>query len=141
MTHIDDSASKIRKLGEQINKFIISELNKKGLRGIVTSHGSILLQLFKHEQLQMGQMAELIGKDRSTVTTLISKLSSHGYVNISKDKTDKRLMLVSITPKGKKLEPIINQISKDLFSKMYSDISEKERDDFYNTLQKITSNF
>lgn len=141
MTHIDDSASKIRKLGEQINKFIICELNKKGLRGIVTSHGSILLQLFKHEQLQMGQMAELIGKDRSTVTTLISKLSSHGYVNISKDKTDKRLMLVSITPKGKKLEPIINQISKDLFSKMYSDISEKERDDFYNTLQKITSNF
>lgn len=138
---IDDSALLTRKLGRQINDYIVGELKKHGICGIVTSHGGILYHLFNKESLKMGEIAELIDKDRSTVTTLISKLSSMGYVKLEKDKSDKRANLVSLTEKGKAIEPIMDEISYGLNEIMYRGISSNERSEYYNTLRKMISNF
>lgn len=138
---IDDSALLTRKLGRQINDYIVGELKKQGISGIVTSHGGILYHLFSKDSLKMGEIAQLIDKDRSTVTTLISKLSKMGYVKLQKDKSDKRANLVSLTKKGRDIEPIMDRISYGLNEKMYKDISPEQRSEYYNTLQKMISNF
>lgn len=138
---IDDSVMLTRKLGRQINDYIISELKKHGISGIVTSHGGILYHLFSKESLKMGEIAQLIDKDRSTVTTLVGKLSQMGYVKLEKDKSDKRANLVSLTKRGREVEPIMDEISQGLNEMMYRDISSEERNEYYNTIQKMISNF
>lgn len=138
---IDDSALLTRKLGRQINDYIVGELKKHGISGIVTSHGGILYHLFNRKTLKMGEIAMLIDKDRSTVTTLIGKLSAMGYVKLEKDKSDKRASLVSLTEKGRKIEPIMDEISYGLNEKMYKDITSDQRSEYYNTLKKMISNF
>lgn len=97
------------------NRFITVQLEREGLIGIAPSHGDILIQLFEHGQLPMSELAQRIGRDPSTVTALVKKLASGGYVATSKHDGDKRVTLVSLTDEGRRLRPAFDAISGALF--------------------------
>ncbi len=66
----------IGKIHDKSNKFLIKELKKHNIKGIVPSHGDILGALCLADQLKMKELAGQINKDKSTVTTLVNKLIS-----------------------------------------------------------------
>ena len=76
--------SLIATIREKSNKFIMREMNNRNIKGLVTSHGDILMALFKNEVLTMKDISEKIERDKSTVTTLVDKLVSIGYVTKQK---------------------------------------------------------
>jgi len=65
---------------ENANKLIVHELRKRGVEGIVPSHGGILLFLFDEEKYTMRELAEKIYRTKPTVTVLVDKLVTLGYV-------------------------------------------------------------
>ena len=133
--------SLISKIRESANKFIINEMDNWGIKGLVPSHGDILVALLKSEKLTMKDLAEKIDKDKSTVTVLVDKLIKQGYVEKTRDIEDNRVVFVTLTEKGKDLRPMFDAISQDLLSIVYKDISQNEKDDFIKILKKIKSNF
>jgi len=133
--------SLISKVRESANKFIVSEMDKWGVKGLATSHGDILMALLKVEKLTMKELTEKIGKDKSTVTALVDKLIKQGYVEKTKDIEDNRVVFVSLTEKGKELKPMFDAISQELISIVYKDIPQSEREGLINTLTKIKNNF
>lgn len=132
--------SLISKIREKVNRFIVSEMAKHGIEGIGTSHGDIVYALFKTPRLTMADISKRIHKDKSTVTALVEKLVRHGYVTKERDKEDARVVYVALTPKGSELEPLFESISKEMLDTLYFDISEKEKEDLLNILQKIYNN-
>ena len=133
--------SLISKVRESANKFIVSEMDKWGVKGLATSHGDILMALLKVEKLTMKELTEKIGKDKSTVTALVDKLIKQGYVEKTKDVEDNRVVFVSLTEKGRELKPMFDAISQELISMVYKDIPQSEREGLINTLTKIKNNF
>ena len=53
--------------------FLEEKLKEYGLPDMVSSHGFILYRLSLAERLTMGELAQLVNRDKSTVTVLIRK--------------------------------------------------------------------
>lgn len=136
-----DIISLISKVRENANKFITEEMDKWGVKGLAPSHGDILSALLKHERLTMKELADKIGRDKSTVTVLVDKLIKQGFVEKTRDIEDNRVVFVSLTEKGRELRPMFDSISKDLISTVYKGMSENEKEELIKTLTKIKNNF
>ncbi len=139
--NIKDAISLISKIRERTNRLIVSEMLKHGIEGIVTSHGDIMYALFKKPRQTMAEIAEKIGKDKSTVTALVGKLVRLGYVTKERGTEDTRVVYVTLTNKGYKLEPIFQAISNEVLDVFYLDISENEKEELIRILNKIYNNF
>ena len=136
-----DVISLISKIREKSNRFIVSEMSKHGIDGIVTSHGDIIYALIKKPRLTMAEIADKIGRDKSTVTALVDKLVRLGHVTKERDTEDTRVVYVALTQKGNELKPIFEAISAAVLDILYLDISEKEKEDLIRILNKINKNF
>ncbi len=136
----DDTFYILNKISTGMNNFIIEEINKHGARGLVTSHGSILLCLFDGTK-SMLSIAERINKTPQTVTTLVKKLEIFGYVITEKSKEDRRSTLVTLTDKGKDLKPLMISASENLFIKQYKGLTEDEIAELRRLLKLMLKNF
>lgn len=137
----DNSIHLIGRIREKANNFITQELERLGVTGIVPSHGDIIVCLLKDEELTLTEIANSINRDRSTVTTLVDKLTKLGYVASRKNPEDRRSSLVFLTQKGKELESGFIEISCKLYEIEYKNISDEEKEVFRSVLTKIHDNF
>ncbi len=131
----------ISKIREKANRFLISELKNHNMAGLAPSHGDILWALFKHGALSMKGLAELIDRDKSTVTVLVNKLILLGYVRKEPDFADSRVTLISLTDEGRGLKDDLIEISQKLISKVYKTLSEDERVSLIGLLKKVNDNW
>ena len=136
-----DAISLISKIREKVNRLIEEEMSQNGLDGIVTSHGDIIYALFDKPKMTMAEVANKIGRDKSTVTSLIDKLMKLGYVVKERDTQDTRVVYVALTNEGHELKPKFQAISAKVLSVFYFGIPENEKEDLAKTLNKIYSNF
>jgi len=111
------------------------------MAGLAPSHGDILWTLFKHGALSMKGLAELIDRDKSTVTVLVNKLILLGYVRKEPDFADSRVTLISLTDEGRGLKDDLIEISQKLISKVYKTLSEDERVSLIGLLKKVNDNW
>jgi MarR family transcriptional regulator, organic hydroperoxide resistance regulator len=132
--------SLISKIRQKANKFIISQMDSQNIKGLVTSHGDILVALVKKSQLTMKDLIEITGKDKSTITALVDKLVNVGYIEKIKSSEDTRITLISLSEKGKSIIPQLKIISEKLLSRIYKGISEEEKMIVLDVLSKIEKN-
>jgi MarR family transcriptional regulator, organic hydroperoxide resistance regulator len=138
---MDNIISLISAIRRKSNELIISEMAGHNIKGLVTSHGDILAALFEKKVLSMKEIAERIGRDKSTVTALINKLIKFGYVKKQSDPQDSRIVLVALTNKGRALQTDFYEISGKLLSTVYKGISDSEKMAVSAILNKIKQNF
>jgi DNA-binding MarR family transcriptional regulator len=131
----------ISKVRDRAHSFIIRELEKNHIRGLVPSHGAILSHLFKKDGVSMKELAEEICRDKSTVTVLINKLVSSGYVRKQQSEDDQRIFNVYLTAKGELLKPEFDIVSQKLIERTFSDINQKEAEIIVKGLEKMLRNF
>ena len=132
---INNSISSISQLHTLTADFLIDELANKGLSNIASSHGNILFQLSKVENLSMGELAQKINRDKSTTTVLIRKLIKENLVEECINEQ------ISLTAKGKEYTSITSEISASLLQKFYNGFSDEEKIQFATFLERIKNNF
>jgi DNA-binding MarR family transcriptional regulator len=85
----------------------------------------------------MLELAKRIDRAKSTVTTLVNKLVTSGYVVKQNDPNDHRITYISLTKKGKALKPEIEEISRRLLENTYKSLSDQEKEAVVHGLEKI----
>jgi DNA-binding MarR family transcriptional regulator len=78
------------------------------------SYGSILVPLFEEDDLRMSELARRARLSKQTMTTMIRLLERDGLVIRRPDPTDGRASLISLTQRGRRLEPVATGILADL---------------------------
>ncbi|MHA6534294.1 MarR family winged helix-turn-helix transcriptional regulator [Paenibacillus sp. BAC0078] len=136
-----DAISLISKIREKVNRLFVEELSANGIDGIVTSHGDIIYSLHNKPKMTMAEIADKIGRDKSTITALVDKLVKLGYVAKERDTKDTRVVYVTLTGKGDELKPIFEAISAKVLGVFYMHISENEKKELTRILNKIYMNF
>lgn len=132
----------ISKTKKKMISFIERKLKEKELDDLVPAYGNILNVLYDNNgRLNMKEIVNLIGKDKSTVTQLVNRLLDLGYVEKIKCTDDKRVTYVEVTEKGKQIEGKFNDISKDVYSTAYKDFSIEEKEIFLKLLKRLNNNF
>ena len=72
------------------NRFLVSELRRRGVTDIVPSHGDILNYLLRHDGATSTDIAVGSHRTKPTVTVLVDKLIAAGYVERRRSTTDRR---------------------------------------------------
>ena len=120
------------------NRFLAARLREEGLDTLVPSHGDILMHLFAHESVTMHELARAIGREPSTVTSLVK---SAGYVQTNKHGSDRRITYVTLTDEGKELRGIFDGISAELVSVQMDRVTPQGFDVTRDTLETMRRNF
>ena len=123
----DDTAHLIGRLRGRINDFILSRLAEEGVKGLAPSHGSILVVLYHEGPQPMAVLSERINRDKSTLTVLIRKLETLGYVAREADAHDSRVSIIRLTEQGLRFRALFERISEELTERIWGDTPESER--------------
>lgn len=123
------------------NEYIEELLKDNGLKGIVPSHGGILLNLYHDKTLSMQELAARIKRTKATTTVLVDKLEKLGLVVRSKSDRDSRITLVNLTQKGLDYEDLFNMIGTEINRKVTKNLTEDEALLLEKLLEKAISGF
>lgn len=98
----------------------------------------VLTLLWQHEKLNLKSVAELLQLDNATVSPLVKRIESAGYVKREKDIYDQRHVYITATEAGKELEEKIGR-RHTLFIDNLS-LEADEIQGLLDTLKQIDSN-
>ena len=141
MADVHGIAGQIGRIREKANALVEQELKDRGIKGIVPAHGAVLSFLLRQSQpVAIKAVVENVRRVKSTVTVMIDTLVKHGYIRKLPCETDYRVTYVELTPKGRKLRKDFEEISRALLSKLYGDMSDKDRERLVRQLERIESN-
>ena len=101
------------------------------------SYGSLLVPLFEEDDLRMSELARRARLSKQTMTTMIRLLERDGLVARRPDPSDGRASLVSLTQRGRRLEPVVAEILEDLRQLVGSRLGEREAADTATALRKL----
>ena len=122
------------------NQYLMMQVEKGALKGIAPSHGDILSELFTTDGISMSELSQRILRDPSTVTALVRKLVDMGLVRTKKCSTDKRSVMVYITPYGLEFKEEFERISQCLIDTWSEGISEEDLQAAARVLQAVNAN-
>ena len=143
MEYMDSSSlvSLISNIHTAASDFLEEKLEEYGLPDMVSSHGFILYRLSLAERLTMGELAQLVNRDKSTVTVLIRKLEAAGFVEREVSEKDSRVVYIKLTPQGREYNDKTKDISRQLIERCYQGFSPEERQTTFALLKRIFNNF
>lgn len=134
--------SKISNIRSKVFDYIECELKRRGIEGLVVSHGNILDILYDNNgKLTMKEISKGINRSKSTVTQLVDKLLKDGYVTKESSPEDKRFSYIVLTEKGLNIKKDFREISDDVIREFFKDFKEEEAETFLLLLDRVINNF
>lgn len=134
--------SKISKIRSEVFDYIECELRKRGIEGLVVSHGNILDILYDNNgKLTMKEISEGINRSKSTVTQLVDRLLKGGYVTKESNLEDKRFSYIVLTEKGLSIKKDFREISDTVIKVFFKDFTEEEAEILFSLLDRVINNF
>ncbi len=106
---------------------------------ITVDQGLILIMLNNNEKTQ-SEIADLVFKDYASMTRIIKLMINKNYLIKTTSNEDKRKAELQITNKGKKVLKQLDPIIKENRNTALNNISDREMEQLYKTLRKITNN-
>jgi DNA-binding MarR family transcriptional regulator len=104
----------LAKATQRWNELLAERFAREGYADVRPSYGSLLVPLFEQDGLRMGELASRARLSKQTMTTMVRLLEREGLVRRSPDPTDGRATLVSLTPRARSFEPVVEQVLGEL---------------------------
>ena len=126
--------------------FLLSKCNQKAFAlaqerliefNLTPEQAVALTYLFKKDGINQLQLGEMIQKDRTTVSGIVNKLVTLGYVIKGTNPSDKRSSLLFITEKAISIKDVMLQQAVEVNKFLTKDITDQEREFLLTMLKKI----
>jgi len=107
--------------------------------GLYPGQDMILLELSKNNNISQNQLVTTLCVDHS-IAKSVNRMSKSGLIETHKSKEDKRITLVSLTPKGRQLASEIQAICLEMENKATAGLSTEEKRLFLEMMAHIIKN-
>ena len=104
--------------------------------GLTYTQYVVLMVLWEHETVNVGQLGSLLHLDAGTLTPLLKRMEKAGYVTRERSKEDERVTVIGITPEGNELKEKCKDIPLKMAQKNTS-FSEKDARELYRLLYRF----
>ena len=96
------------------------------------------LSSFKGDQpFQMKELAQNCGVKLSNMTIMIDDLIEEGFAERKRDESDRRKVLVTLTPQGQNLRAKFLESRRKTATSIFSKLSEKDKSDLLSSLDRV----
>ena len=121
----------------QANVFFTKEFSKFGFG---SGQYMFLIHLYKNDGISQEELSDLVNIDKGTTAKSIKKLETEGFVMRVKDKNDKRINRVYLTPKALEIKDEFLSSINAWENTLTSNLSYAEKEQALTLLKKITYN-
>lgn len=115
-------------------------LKTKGIDEFNGAQGRILYILWNNNNLSIKQISKFTKLAKTTLTAMLERMELQGLIKRTISKEDKREIIVSLTDKAKELKENYLDVSKQMEMIFYKNFTDKQIENFENTLKKIIEN-
>jgi MarR family transcriptional regulator, organic hydroperoxide resistance regulator len=110
---------------------------KRSSLKVTNSQAQTLLSFSAQDKLTMNQLSQRMGLSTSTMTRNIDNLAQRGLVERVRDATDRRLVYVKPTVKGREVVQDIVESQREHFAQVLDTIPEEKRDQIQVSLDLL----
>ncbi|MDH4944154.1 MarR family transcriptional regulator [Sulfurimonas sp. C5] len=100
---------------------------------------SILMNLYRNNTTTQKELLKYVYGDEASVTRLIDRLESKGYLKRVQSQDDKRKKNISLTEEGRFLVQKLVHFAKEVNQELIKDLDQDEAEEFLRLLQKVSS--
>ncbi|MFZ5986197.1 MAG: MarR family winged helix-turn-helix transcriptional regulator [Bacillota bacterium] len=86
-----------------------------------------MLLIEKHGEIIMSQIADYTGVPMSTATGVVDRLVKHGYLIRERSESDRRIVVIKLTAKGKGLVDELKSTAMNYIKLIYDSLTDEER--------------
>ena len=115
--------------------------NELNHHNITSSQFAVLKLLWKYNSLSFTDLGKVLHFDNSTLTGIISRMVKAKLVRRTRDRNDRRIVNVSLTPKGHELQPILSKLASDINLQAVNNFSEEEKKVIIELAKRVRENF
>lgn len=137
--HIRAVLDAITSLRSAMRQFI-SRIIKEGEYDITYEMMQLLLVLWRGHEVNQQEIANLLIKNKASITPLIDNLSKRKLVVRTEDPSDRRNKIIALTKAGRDFMEAFMPALDDFFAKIETDISVEEMDQVGGLLMKMRRN-
>ena len=139
MMLIKEIAVYINILNSRIKKYFLDKLQENGIN--MTPEQYLVMDILWDEQsISQQKIADIIKKDKNSVTKFIDSLEKNNLVCRTIDKNDRRINKIELTEQGLALKNEATELAIKFMNDTIKGISEKDLDNFVKVLQQIINN-
>ncbi|GAA1881906.1 MarR family transcriptional regulator [Paeniglutamicibacter psychrophenolicus] len=95
----------------------------------------VMLTLWEHEPLSIKELSALLHLDPGTLSPLVKRIETLGYVKRSRSAADERILQVILTEKGRAARELALEIPKEMMQRL--DIDLEELNALHGTMKKL----
>lgn len=139
MMLIKEIAVYVNILNSKIKKCFIDRLQNNGIN-ITPEQYLVLDILWEKQSLSQQNIADIIQKDKNSVTKIIDSLEKKNFVNRVVDTKDRRINKIELTEEGLALEEITTQVAINFMNDTVKDIDTQDLDKFVDVMHKLNDN-
>jgi DNA-binding MarR family transcriptional regulator len=100
----------------------------------------VLIHLWNKEGVNQQELANLIGKDKASLTYLIDNLAKRDLVQRTEDGDDRRNKIITLKPEGARLKDIIRPWIDEMYTVAGQDVPIELLENGINLFNKIYHN-
>ncbi len=139
MTHAPDMSS-IGWLLADASRLIRKLADRRlGPLGLTRTQWQALGALKRMGPLTQAALAEYLEVETATIARLTDRLEASGWIERKPDSNDRRVKLVSMTPKANAIMDEVSVVGQKLRDDMLVDLSQKEREQLVAALSTMKS--
>ncbi len=101
------------------------------------SQYAALLSVYMYGSLSEGDLAKMLHINPSTVSRMVYALEGRGWLRSARDKADRRKVIVSLSPKGKKTIDGILKQPAEVLVELAEGLDKDKRDYVYGAAERI----
>ena len=87
----------------------------------------VLEILWKYNVISLSDLGKLLNFDNPTITGIINRMARSKLLRRSRDRTDRRVVKVLLTPKGQELQTILPKLADSVNKSAMSDFTKDEK--------------
>lgn len=99
----------------------------------------LLLTLLDKKRATVGELAEQLALSPSATTIAVNRLTQIGYIDRSRDESDRRLVWLQLSEEGERRICRFKDQRNEFLIQMLSCLSDEEADQFFALLEKMTN--
>jgi DNA-binding MarR family transcriptional regulator len=129
----------IAKIHQLAGRIFSRMLRERGVE-INPAQGRIMFVLWHEDGIPINELAKKTSLGKSTLTSMLDRLESSGYIRRASSTHDRRTTLIRRTEKDRAFERLYTEVSQDMISIFYKGLRRKQVDQFEAHLRKIFDN-
>jgi len=139
MMLIKEIAVYVNILNSRIKKCFFDKLQENGIN-ITPEQYLVLDILWDKQPLSQQNIADIIQKDKNSVTKIIDSLEKKNLVKRSMDKKDRRINQIELTEEADALKKTTTQVAIEFMNGAIKGIKEQDLDTFVDVMRQLKNN-